>query len=93
MNKSPHQLLHFFFVLLLVPVISIAAPLNLSNAPLYLGGNADPNIMFILDDSGSMQWEVLPDEEISQSIYHMFPTNQSMYGSSWYDVWSNSTYT
>lgn len=88
-----------FFMSILVTIFSItvnvanSAPLNLSNVPLYLGGAVDPNIMFILDDSGSMQWEVLPDEEISQSIYHMFPTNQSMYGSSWYSVSSNSTIT
>lgn len=92
MNKPSH-LLSLFFVLLLSPAVTFSAPLNLSNAPLYLGGNADPNIMFILDDSGSMQWEVLPDEEISESIYHMFPTNQSMYGSGWYSVSSNSTIT
>ena len=92
MNKLAY-LSNLFFLLLVSPTAIFSAPLNLSNAPLYLGGNADPNIMFILDDSGSMQWEVLPDEEISQNIYHMFPTNQSMYGSSWYSVSSNSTIT
>lgn len=87
MKKSIH-LFYLFLLLLLSPPLTLSAPLSLSNAPLYLGGNAEPNIMFLLDDSGSMQWEVLPDEEISQNIYHMFPTNQSIYGSSWYNVTS-----
>lgn len=38
-----------------------SAPLSLSNVPLYLGGSVDPNIMFILDDSGSMMFETMPD--------------------------------
>ncbi len=36
----------------------------LSNSPLFLGGNISPNVMFTLDDSGSMQFEVMPGELI-----------------------------
>jgi len=88
-----------FFLSILVTVFSIninlanSAPLNLSNVPLYLGGAVDPNIMFILDDSGSMQWEILPDEEKSQDINHMFPTNKAIYGSGWYSVTVNGVET
>jgi type IV pilus assembly protein PilY1 len=60
MNKLAY-LLNLFFLLLLSPTAIFSAPLNLSNVPLYLGGNVNPNIMFILDDSGSMQFETMPD--------------------------------
>ncbi len=36
-----------------------AAPLQLSNAPLFLGVSVDPNVFFMMDDSGSMDWEIL----------------------------------
>ena len=36
-----------------------AAPLQLSNAPLFLGVSVDPNVFFMVDDSGSMDWEIL----------------------------------
>lgn len=39
-----------------------AASLTLSQSPLFLRTGADPNVMFILDDSGSMQFEVTPSE-------------------------------
>lgn len=33
-----------------------------SQVPLSLGGQVEPNIMFLLDDSGSMDWAYMPDE-------------------------------
>ena len=36
-----------------------AAPGTLASAPLYLGTAVEPNIMFLLDDSGSMDWEFM----------------------------------
>jgi type IV pilus assembly protein PilY1 len=36
-----------------------AMPLSLSDTPLFLGFRVEPNIMFVVDDSGSMDWEVL----------------------------------
>ncbi|PCJ17654.1 MAG: pilus assembly protein, partial [SAR86 cluster bacterium] len=36
-----------------------AAELALSDSPLFLGTQIDPNIFFMLDDSGSMDWETL----------------------------------
>ncbi len=38
---------------------SQAAELALSSSPLYLGTQIDPNIFFMMDDSGSMDWETL----------------------------------
>ncbi|SMF01341.1 type IV pilus assembly protein PilY1 [Alteromonadaceae bacterium Bs31] len=36
-----------------------AAELNLADEPLFLGISTDPNVFFQLDDSGSMDWEIL----------------------------------
>ena len=36
-----------------------AAPGELSNSPLFLTNTVQPNILFVVDDSGSMDWEVL----------------------------------
>ena len=36
-----------------------AAPGTIANAPLNLTTTVEPNIMFLLDDSGSMEWEFL----------------------------------
>jgi len=33
-----------------------------AQVPLNLGGQVEPNIMFLLDDSGSMRWGFMPDE-------------------------------
>lgn len=38
---------------------ALAAPGTLANKPLFLGSEVQPNILFIVDDSGSMDWEVL----------------------------------
>lgn len=46
---------------LIVPTQAGAAALAISQVPLYLGGTVAPNIMFILDDSGSMDRSYLPD--------------------------------
>ncbi len=34
---------------------------NFSQKPLMAGGGVDPNLMFLLDDSGSMRWGFMPD--------------------------------
>ncbi|WP_445359397.1 pilus assembly protein [Microbulbifer sp. ANSA005] len=39
-----------------------AVSIDFSQQPLFLSTSVDPNIMFILDDSGSMQFEVTPSE-------------------------------
>ena len=58
-----------------------AAALSISDRPLFLGIQADPNIMFMLDDSGSMHWEFMPDE---LSIYadqpFSYPQPRNVYG-------------
>lgn len=43
--------------------LAIAADTDIATAPLFTSSNSQvkPNIMFILDDSGSMAWDYLPD--------------------------------
>lgn len=60
-----------------------AATLDISNVPLYLGGAVEPNIMFTLDDSGSMQFEVMPDENRGYA-YYLFPRPSGLYGAGVY---------
>jgi type IV pilus assembly protein PilY1 len=36
-----------------------AAPGTLAKSPLFLASNVQPNILFLVDDSGSMDWEIL----------------------------------
>lgn len=55
------------------------AEFDISRVPLYLGGTIEPNVMFLLDDSGSMQFETMP--ELPNDSYYLFPTVEDMYGS------------
>lgn len=48
--------------LLAMSVSTQAAELALTNSPLFLGTQIDPNIFFMLDDSGSMDWEMLTQD-------------------------------
>lgn len=60
-----------------------ATNLALSPIPLFLGGSVEPNIMFTLDDSGSMQWDVMPDENKYWTTY-VFPRPDGVYGGNGY---------
>jgi type IV pilus assembly protein PilY1 len=46
---------------LLFAPLSANAATNIANTPLYLGGSVPPNIMYIFDDSKSMQFSFVPD--------------------------------
>ncbi len=73
-----------FSGLLLFSANAQSASLSLSQVPLFLGGNVDPNIMFTLDDSGSMHWEMMPDSVLYQ--YYSFPRANGIYGAG--DYWN-----
>lgn len=49
----------FMFSIFTYGQSSHAALMDLSDIPLFLGTTADPNVFFQLDDSGSMDWEIL----------------------------------
>lgn len=57
-----------------VSVEAVTIPL----VPLQAVNSAEPNVMMILDDSGSMHWEAMPDEVTY--VYYMFPRATSVYG-------------
>ena len=56
--------------------------LDIADVPLFLGGLVQPNIMFTLDDSGSMQWDLMPDSLIH--AYFVYPRVDHIYGGSDY---------
>ena len=47
---------------LLGPVTASAAPGTLADTPLFLSNSVEPNILFMLDDSGSMDWGLMTQE-------------------------------
>jgi type IV pilus assembly protein PilY1 len=49
--------------ILLLSHAASAAPGTLADSPLFLSTNVQPNIFFMIDDSGSMDWEVLLSNE------------------------------
>lgn len=53
--------LAIFGALLALP--AFAGPIDLATTPLITGGTSGvkPNLLFVLDDSGSMNWDYLPD--------------------------------
>ena len=59
--RKLRQLGHLLLALglALVPIASKAGNLALSSAPLFLGTSVEPNIVFVNDDSGSMDWQIL----------------------------------
>ena len=49
-------------VLLVLPTAGYSARPDFAQEPLFLGSAVAPNLMFMLDDSGSMGWEYMPDD-------------------------------
>ena len=54
-----------------------ATDLNIADSPLFVATNVEPNVMFTLDDSGSMQWEIMPDPVFSA---YLMPQATNPYG-------------
>ncbi len=82
MNIFTKKCVNFISAVLLGCWISSiqAATLSVSDVPLFLGGNVSPNVMFVADDSGSMQWEVMPSENMYYAIYTFPHPTGSTYG-------------
>lgn len=57
-----------------------AASTDLADVPMAVKNTVLPNIMFTLDDSGSMQFEVVPE---SADVYFTFPRANPLYGANW----------
>lgn len=61
-----NQVFTGFVIVLLISLLipyRAYATLALSDVPLFLTTAVDSNIMFTLDDSGSMQFEIMPEEK------------------------------
>ena len=61
-----------------------AANTDISDVPLAVKNQVAPNIMMTLDDSGSMQWEFLPEDEMRYSTW-LYPRPDQPYGGSTYE--------
>lgn len=66
------------------------AQISIAESPLFVTSSIPPNVMFIIDDSGSMQWETMPDEFTkywggnltSQAVMWVFPRVANLHGGS-----------
>lgn len=65
--------------------LPVWAALDIPNVPPETSSSVDPNIMLLLDDSGSMQFEILPDSLTSSNTYFLFPRPTDPYGGSTYN--------
>lgn len=73
-----------FLSSLLFGAATANAAIEISPTPLQTGSAVPPNVMFILDDSGSMHFELLPDRIIERNARYVFPRAEDVYGSSDY---------
>ena len=69
-----HKLKHLAFILILVTNISSAA-LTIPPKPLFLANDVQANIFFALDDSGSMDSEVLNTDDANNTLISLIPFN------------------
>lgn len=69
--------------LVLMP-FPVQAALSLSDVPLFLTTAVDPNIIFTLDDSGSMQFEIMPEGNIIKDVRFVYPVRAGTYGGNTY---------
>lgn len=70
--------------------LPVQAAVEVPSIPLQSGTAVPPNIMFILDDSGSMMFEVMPDDYVffnqnNGSAVYLFPRASGVYGASDYN--------
>ncbi|MBN8430343.1 hypothetical protein JF535_05680 [Microbulbifer salipaludis] len=68
-----------------------AVSLDLAQSPLFLSAGAPPNVMFILDDSGSMQFEITPEDYRRRTAF-MFPRADGVYGTENFDQTTEGRY-
>lgn len=57
---------------------------GIAQSPLFLTQVVAPNVLYILDDSGSMHFELMPGEIILGSSRYIFPRAEGVYGGSDY---------
>jgi type IV pilus assembly protein PilY1 len=67
----------------------VKAQVPIAQVPLFLTSSVDPNVTFVLDDSGSMHWESTPDEYVLP--YFMFSRVLGLYGETATQSYTNYT--
>ncbi|RMG31160.1 MAG: hypothetical protein D6721_02070 [Gammaproteobacteria bacterium] len=65
-----------------------AAPGKIAQSPLFLSAHVQPNIFFMIDDSGSMDWEILKSNEATQ----LYPEQWSWWWGWWFVQYPNFGY-
>lgn len=81
------------------PAITVAD--EVAQVPLIVTSNVPPNIMYVMDDSGSMHWETIPDELTQDTmggnttlrrVLYVYPAADLVYGEvdGAGDYWSRS---
>jgi len=58
-NTIGFTVLFYIVFMFTFPLSAYAMLLDIPNAPLFLGQTIKPNVMLMVDDSGSMDWEIL----------------------------------
>ncbi|MFW6092459.1 MAG: PilC/PilY family type IV pilus protein [Pseudomonadota bacterium] len=69
------------------PAGEVATPFNLANAPLEQSTSVPPNVLVVMDDSGSMDWNLVVAGEGQEGGFVL----ESPTGSSRWSWWGNST--
>lgn len=65
--------------LVLLSTVAVGSPLDIPNVPLNTGGGVPPNIVFVLDNSGSMGWDYMPDEADYSDFKRRSPYHNKIY--------------
>ncbi|MBY6191839.1 hypothetical protein KUV22_15520 [Microbulbifer agarilyticus] len=68
-----------------------AMSVDMAQSPLFLSAGSPPNVMFILDDSGSMQFEITP-EDYRRNTAFIFPRADNVYGSANFNQSKDANY-
>ena len=94
-NRNGAQMVRWaLFAALCVAGPVAAALLPISNVPLFVVNTVKPNIMYTLDNSGSMQWNFMPDQTYQGAIDSSTGHFYSCYWNSGYnDVYYDPTIT
>ncbi|SET73507.1 type IV pilus assembly protein PilY1 [Marinobacter segnicrescens] len=82
-TRSMHCLLSCLFSIVTMNS-ALADAVDIADVPPSLSAGVEPNIMFIIDDSGSMQFE-LPESSYTSNTDYLFPPVPDMYGQNIYE--------
>ncbi len=76
--------------LLALGTSSQAQEMALAESPLFLGTQIDPNVFFMMDDSGSMDWEILTRDHNPQWNYWTSSSTDSVITDGLIDLYVNT---